>query len=316
MKCRCCVIFVFAFLLQVSSSHQKKMSLNSSFPFKFPVQITNAAPPCDVEEILNNLLEMNIRMGDAILRAKYDYQLSKDKNSVDEANGTLNPISNSSIPSSNETVGSESQLNDTTKETMFNDDYPQQDEPNVLIPNDEPEKFGQSFIKEAVGAVEKKWNDWFGDENTFVADDIEVHFGDENSSQNETNAEPNLDVPENVESKLDIPDNPGVNIEGEKNVDSDLSTEQPIIEENANNNESSNIKNVTQSVEEDKQSDDELQVVSDDLPENSDSQQEDSDDQEERDDEEKENWGEETSNNDNDAGWFGSAINSLVSFFG
>lgn len=129
------------------------------------MQLTNAAPPFDIDLFLDELLEMNIRMGDIILKAKYEYKRSKDNELIDT------PIDNYNNRHEDNSIA---KLDEHETETNSNESSPSQHSnifhdlfnksPANGYTEGRPEKIGRSFVGQTLDALGNPWNNIFGRE--------------------------------------------------------------------------------------------------------------------------------------------------------
>ncbi|XP_037035002.1 putative uncharacterized protein DDB_G0282133 isoform X2 [Bradysia coprophila] len=118
--------------------------------FAFALQVANAAPTYSIGAILDELLEINIRMSDVILRAKYEYG-QVQANELKDTLGKI-VIHKSPLTNSYEWVNDAKQRIDSIKAFATSDGRDVTDS----TPKNVRSLFGRTF-----DAIGNQWNNWF-----------------------------------------------------------------------------------------------------------------------------------------------------------
>lgn len=286
------------------------------------MQLTNAAPPFYIDLFLDELLEMNIRMGDIILKAKCDYkELNanelKDDTTIGVIGGNNNHDDNyypfeNTLDKNNPTIQLDGQENDSQ---TFDSVQKLISEDGEVNRNPANEKTERSFVGEALDVMGNQWNDWFGREK--------IMENDEAYSQDNIGADNDDEVPGTVTDDVVIVLD---------NLNSDRVDEDEVVQTQTNNEGLLNqnwIGTVDSpigepySAEPDNAEPDNAEAYNAEpdnaeadnaYPEHTVSINQVDNNQQEDDD-----WGEDTFNNEGEDeaedGWFGNAIDSIVNFF-
>lgn len=286
------------------------------------MQLTNAAPPFDIDLFLDELLEMNIRMGDIILKAKCEY---KELNANELKDTTIGVIGTNNHDDNNypfeNTLDKKNPI--IQLDGQENDSQTFDSEVKKNPTNDKTER---SFVGEALDVMGNQWNDWFGREK--------IKETDEAYSQNNIGAENDGKVPgtviddvvvviDNLNSdgvdedevvQTQTYDQSNLNNEGSLNQNWLGTLDSPIGEPNSAAPDNAEADHVEAENAEPDNADPENSE-----PEHSVSINQVDNNQREEDVDHQEDWGEDTFNNESEdeaeGGWFGNAIDSIVNLF-
>lgn len=280
------------------------------------MQLTHAAPPFDIDLLLDELLEMNIRMGDIILKAKYERKELKANELKDTSIGVIdsdgygdnnrpfaaNILNNPIIPLDDQESNSTDEDSQTMETEIVTESEASEDNKNPAGIKRE-----RSFVGQAFDGLRNRWNGWFNrekfaeNEETQTQDDAVVEDGNEDEvSETVSDAVVIDDLNNN-----DDDDDDDVQRIDEPNVNGDSFSDQNCfgtLDPLTDNTEPDNVEQVNIEPPENVEPEDTVSSHPGD--------QEDGVNHEE-------DWGEETFNDESedDEGWFGNVIDKIVNFF-